>query len=109
MKTRNPIFSCLTSFAAAACCLATTAEELPLSLQQLSQGLSPIEGFVVSADNRFNPWVQRMMAERSLKSFPLANGQLYYIYPVNIDSHTEEMQIRYVEQLLEKQKKDEPK
>lgn len=109
MKTRNLVFSCLSSFAAAMCCLSATADELPPSLQQLYQGLSPIEGFVVSAENRFNPWVQRMMAERSLKSFALADGELYYIYPMNVDPRFEEMQIRYVEQLLEKQKKDEPK
>ena len=106
MKTRNLVFTCLSTFAAAACCLQATADELPLSLQQLYQGLSPIEGFVVSAENRFNPWVQRIMAERSLKSLPLANGQLYYFYPINRDPHLEEMQIRYVEQLLEKQQKE---
>ena len=65
-------------------------------------------GFVVNAEYRFDPAVQRLMAERSLKALPLGDGQLYYVYPTNIDPRLEEMQIRYLEGLLEKRGSDEP-
>ena len=70
--------------------------------QGFSYTHSPTSGFFVLADARFEPWVQRMMAERSLKSLPLSDGRLYYVYPVNIDPQIEEFQIRYMEELLEK-------
>jgi hypothetical protein len=65
--------------------------------------------FFVLAEHRFDPAIQRFMAERSLKSLPLASGQIYYVYPSNIDPQLEEIQIRYLEQLIDKNKKVEPK
>ena len=52
-------------------------------------------------EQRFDPSVQRFMAEQSLRAMPLKDGQLYYIYPVNTsDAYVEQMQIRYLEVLL---------
>lgn len=73
------------------------------------QAIPPTQyGIVVVAEHRFNPAVQRYMAERQLKALPLRNGQLYYILPAITDPLIEEMQIRYIEQLLDKQKRVEP-
>lgn len=60
-------------------------------------------GFVVRAEDRFDPAVQRLMAEYSLRSLPLERGQLYYLYPIGVTPRLEGMQIRYLESLLEKQ------
>jgi len=65
------------------------------------------QGFIVRADDRFDPFIQRLMAEQSLKALPLRGGQLFYIVPVNVDPRLEEMQIRYLELLLDRQR-DEP-
>jgi hypothetical protein len=65
------------------------------------------EGFIVHARDRFDPMIQRLMAEQSLKALPLRGGQLFYIVPVSVDPRLEEMQIRYLEMLLDHQA-DEP-
>ena len=65
------------------------------------------EGFVVHAEDRFDPMIQRLMAEQSLKALPLRGGQLFYIVPVDADPRLEEMQIRYLEILLDR-RADEP-
>ncbi|MCB1685694.1 MAG: hypothetical protein R3E82_13775 [Pseudomonadales bacterium] len=59
-------------------------------------------GLIVLAEYRFDPLVQRIMAERALKALPLRNGQLFYLYPIGADPRLEEMQIRYLEVLLDK-------
>ncbi len=65
-----------------------------------SQGLP---GFIVLAEQRYDPAVQRFMAEQSLRALPLKNGQLFYVYPINTsNAYIEQMQIRYLEVLLEK-------
>lgn len=61
------------------------------------------QGFIVRADDRFDPFIQRLLAEQSLKALPLRGGQLFYIVPVNVDPQLEEMQIRYLELLLDRQ------
>jgi hypothetical protein len=61
-----------------------------------------LPGFVVLAEQRYDPLVQRFMAEQSLRAMPLKNGQLYYIYPVDTsNAYIEQMQIRYLEVLLD--------
>jgi hypothetical protein len=58
-------------------------------------------GFVILAQQRFDPAVQRYLAEQSLSAMPLHNGQLYYIYPQNVsDQRLEEMQLQFMEALL---------
>lgn len=60
-------------------------------------------GFVIRAEDRFDPAIQRLMAEHSLRSLPLERGRLYYLYPIGIAPRLEGMQIRYLETLLDKQ------
>ena len=100
MKTCKFIAACLGLLF----CLAVNANE---STQQSSIQF-PGGGFVVLAEQRFDPWVQRLMAENSLRAMPLKDGRLYYFYPIDSNPYLEEMQIRYLEELLEKQKKSEP-
>lgn len=71
-------------------------------------GGTPLPGFIVLAEHRFDPAVQRLIAERSLKALPLRDGQLLYLYPIGIEPQIEEVQIRYVEVLLEKRAAHEP-
>ena len=81
------------------------------SVADASHGVLPpghLPGFLVLAEHRFDPAIQRFMAERSLRALPLRDGQLYYVYPIDIDPRLEEMQIRYLEVLLDKRKLDEP-
>ncbi len=77
---------------------------LLLSLTQAASAGSPIwqPGFIILAKDRFDPAIQRLIADHSLRSLPLERGQLYYVYPVGIDPYIEGAQIRYLEALLEK-------
>ena len=59
-------------------------------------------GFVIRAEDRFDPAIQRLMAEYSLQSLPLERGQLYYLYPLGVTPRLEGVQIRYLESLLDK-------
>ena len=59
-------------------------------------------GFVIRAEDRFDPAIQRLMAEHSLRLLPLERGQLYYLYPIGVTPRLEGMQIRYLETLLDK-------
>ena len=61
-------------------------------------------GFVIRAEDRFDPAIQRLMAEYSLQSLPLERGQLYYLYPIGVTPRLEGVQIRYLESLLDKQR-----
>ena len=89
------------------CVQTSVAQTQQPSQLQLSQQVSG-GGFVVLAEHRFDPWVQRMIAEQSLKAMPLLDGRLYYFFPMQSNPYLEEMQIRYLEELLAKQKNDEP-
>lgn len=62
-----------------------------------------VPGFVVLAQHRFDPMVQRWLAEESLKALPIHNGQLFYIIPVDTNPLQEQMQIRYIEEMLSRQ------
>ena len=65
-------------------------------------------GVVLAKEYRFDPAVQRMLAERSLKAMPLRGGELFYVIPVDVDPRMEAMQIRYIEALLDKKAEVEP-
>ncbi len=66
-------------------------------------------GFIVLAEQRYDPAIQRLMAEQSLRAMPLRNGQLYYVYPVEASTaYIEQMQIRYLEALLDKKARSAP-
>ena len=75
------------------------AEAIPLA--GASVAVHP--GFVIRAEDRFDPAIQRLMAEYSLKSLPLERGQLYYLYPIGVTPRIEGLQIRYLESLLDKE------
>jgi len=57
-----------------------------------------VPGFVVLAQHRFDPMIQRWLAEDSLKALPIGNGQLFYIIPVDTSPLQEQLQIRYLEE-----------
>lgn len=86
----------------------TSVADASHGILQPAQGRVPVAGFLVLAEHRFDPAIQRLMAERSLRALPLRDGQLYYVYPIDIDPRLEEMQIRYLEVLLDKRQQDEP-
>ena len=66
-----------------------------------------IKGVVLAAKHRFDPAVQRYMAEQSLAAMPLKDGTLYYIYPVhNNNAQLESFQIQNLERLLDKRQKE---
>ncbi len=75
------------------------AEAIPLA--GASVAVHP--GFVIRAQDRFDPAIQRLMAEHSLRSLPLQYGQLYYLYPIGVTPRIEGLQIRYLESLLDKE------
>jgi hypothetical protein len=59
-----------------------------------------VPGFVVLAQHRFDPMIQRWLAEQSLKALPIRGGQLFYIIPVDTNPLQEQFQIRYIEEML---------
>lgn len=71
---------------------------------------SPIwhTGFVIRVADRFDPAIQQLMAEHSLRLLPLERGQLYYVYPIGTTPRLEGVQIRYLEALLDKRSAEEP-
>ena len=87
--------------------LVLTAIALPNAFAHQSAG---IQGFVVDAEYRFRPEVQRLMAERSLRALPLQDGKLYYVYPMNTGNtaYLEAMQIQNLERLLAKDASKQP-
>ena len=60
-------------------------------------------GIIIRPEDRFDPAIQRLLAEHSLRLLPLRRGQLYYLYPVGATPRFEGAQIRYLEHLLDKQ------
>jgi hypothetical protein len=62
-----------------------------------------VPGFVVLAQHRFDPSIQRWLAEQSLKALPIRNGRLFYIIPVDTNPLQEQFQIRYIEEMLNRQ------
>ena len=70
-----------------------------------SAGFQPgsVPGFVVLARHRFDPMIQRWLAEQSLKALPIRHGQMFYIIPVDTNPMQEQFQIRYIEEMLSRQ------
>ena len=98
----NKITRLLTILAAAGSLYATALSANPLLYHD------GYPGFIVLPEQRFDPAMQRYMAERSLRALPLQNGQLYYVYPVTTSTaYVEQMQIRYIEALLASEAKAE--
>ena len=57
----------------------TSVADASHGILQAGQGHVPLAGFLVLAEHRFDPAIQRLMAERSLRALPLRDGQLYYV------------------------------
>ena len=72
------------------------------------QVLGPgVQGVVLAAEHRFNPAVQRYLAEQSLDALPLVDGKLYYVFPMHgSNAQLESMQIHNLERLLDKQARE---
>lgn len=68
--------------------------------------LSP--ALIVLADQRFNPVVQRLLAREELKALPIGDTGVIFVIPVYEDPLLEEMQIRYLKELLDQLKTNEP-
>ena len=83
-----------------------------IALLAASSGFQPFPpvqyGIVVVAEHRFDAGVQRFLAERELKALPIHGGRLFYIVPAIDNPLMEQMQIRYIEQLLDKKRRLEP-
>ena len=78
--------------------LVITAIAIPNAFAQPGVG---IQGFVVDAEYRFRPEIQRLMADRALRALPLQDGKLYYVFPTyQSNAALEQLQIRYLEDML---------
>ena len=71
-------------------------------LTPLAASAASHPGFIIAAEDRFDPAIQRLMAEFELAALPLERGQLYYLYPIGYTPRLEGAQIRYLEALLDK-------
>lgn len=56
--------------------------------------------FLLSAEQRFDPAVQRWLAASELAAMPLENGQRFYIVPNTGSRIAEQAQIQYLERLI---------
>jgi len=65
-------------------------------------GVAGVPGFVIHPDQRFDPYVQRLLARAELRAMPIGSSGLLYLVPVTEDPYRQELQIRYLEQLIDK-------
>jgi hypothetical protein len=93
--------ACVMAILAATSSSANHGLAVPAPYSGFQPGYVP--GFVVLAQHRFDPMIQRWLAEQSLKALPLRNGQLFYIIPVDTNPMQEQFQIRYIEEMLSRQ------
>ncbi len=57
-------------------------------------------GVIISAERRFDPLVQRLIAERELVALPIAHRPLFLLVPMSRDPYHEQSQIQYLEHML---------
>jgi len=87
-------------FTVVVACLSFLVAAVPVAAQPLFYN-GELNGIIVPAAQRFDPAMQRFMAEQSLRALPLRDGQLFYVYPIDTASaYSEQLQIRYLETLL---------
>jgi len=58
--------------------------------------------FIVSSDARFDPMVQRLLAQNALRAMPIGNDALLFVIPENGDVILQESQIRYLDELMQR-------
>ena len=69
--------------------------------------LDGVRGLVLLAEHRFDPAVQRFIAERELAALPLRDGELYYVFPMHqSNAQIEHAQIRYLESMIARREKE---
>jgi hypothetical protein len=62
----------------------------------------PLPGIVILPEQRFDPFVQGLLARRELRALPIGSSGVLYLYPVTQDPSLLEAQIRYLDQLLQR-------
>lgn len=55
---------------------------------------------VFRTEARFDPLIQRLLAEDVLRAMPKSGGDVFYVVPQGGTQLLEEMQLRYLEELL---------
>ena len=63
---------------------------------------------IVFPEHKYDPAVQRILAEENLRALPIGSTGVIFVIPVYEDPMLEEMQIRYLEKLIKKLESDEP-
>lgn len=56
--------------------------------------------FIYRPEARFDPLIQRLLAEDVLRTMPRGDGDVFYVVPEGGTKLLEEMQLRYLEELL---------
>lgn len=82
--------------------LGASIEDLPAAADERAYESQRFyrHSLVVLAEQRFNPSVQRLLAERELQALPLDGGRLFVIVPQASDAALQQVQIRSLERLL---------
>ena len=56
--------------------------------------------FIFKPEARYDPLIQRLLAEDVLRTMPMGDRNVFYVVPEGGTQLLEEMQIRYLEELL---------
>ncbi|MCW8883697.1 MAG: hypothetical protein OQK12_00410 [Motiliproteus sp.] len=62
---------------------------------------------VITSSDRFDPLVQKLMVERKLSAHPIIDEPKFLVVPHSGDAELTEMQIRYLEKLLDEAESEE--
>jgi hypothetical protein len=75
--------------------------EASASLVRHTGGLNPT-AFIFRPEARYDPLIQRLLAEDVLRAMPMGERNMFYVVPEGGTQLLEEMQIRYLEELLQR-------
>jgi hypothetical protein len=89
------LIACLGSFAAA------SAGAKSIAVAPLCPGGTLCGALVLVPEDRFDPWVQRLLADQQLAGQPTRYLPVLIVVPTPPDRALEESQIRYLQQLLQ--------
>ena len=82
-------------------CLALVVGTASMNAAADPFGSLGVPGFVIRPEQRFDPYVQRLLARAELRAMPIGSSGLLYLVPVTEDASLQEMQIRYLERLID--------